>query len=149
MSRGNNEMTIDTKALLSVTHDEAREILSRFNNSPFRNHNIPVNPECDVVLRLGPYIDQCEASANHLEELEEQLHLANIDALQTEAERVALEAENNRLRAQQASLNGTINKLRRENKRLTGHLRVIATTNQGLGVARRYAKQALAEGGGK
>lgn len=72
------------------------------------------------------------------------------ELLEAAADRIAaLEAEIKRLRARQAPLNGTINKLRRENKRLTGHLRVIATTNQGLGVARRYAEKALASGGDK
>lgn len=130
--------TIDTKALLPCP----------FCGGPAKIRSERAGEDC-VDTWVG--CSSCFASADRLEDA----YSNPVGAAATWNERrasdrlAALEAENNRLRAQQASLNGTINKLRRENKRLTGHLRVIATTNQGLGVARRYAKQALAEGGGK
>ena len=106
-----------------------------------------MSKECELCYGRGRVV------VHTLPDLEKPIKVGNVacpkcipDRQQLAHDR--LEAENKRLRAQQAPLNGTINKLRRENERLTGHLRVIATTNQGLGVARRYAEKALAEGDG-
>jgi hypothetical protein len=55
-----------------VSHDEAREILSRFNASHWKNgkecarYSIPARPEYDDDLRLAAYIAQNEFRATQL-----------------------------------------------------------------------------------
>lgn len=96
-------MSTDTKALIAATPATValvrRELDKSRESQRGMQCSIPkaVKVDCAMVERLCRI---AEKQADRLAELEEQLRLANIDALQTEAERAALEAENQRLRAE-------------------------------------------------
>lgn len=100
-------MTIDTKALRKLRDSGTRGHWRHSHGAiccgtiRVAQADFDTSPSGEVQSAI---LDQLCESANALPDLLDRL--------------AALEAENKRLRAQQAPLNGTINKLRRENERL-------------------------------